>query len=515
MSLPHLNPLNIPEIIALVGRYTKERQEVDLWGPSKTHTKELFSLTLVSKTWHAALIPVLWESYNGNKMIRVPNDVITKYSPHFRTIINFKHSGPLTCTKVKKIEIGYNNIPEAWLLQQPLPRLTAVSWQGSSRMWGSTMELDLSEPSDDKENEIPGNDPDTPTIRLSMLPTNLSSLELHQCSISNMPSFLQLLTRFSKLSRLSLAVSADWESLISIDEEYLTPTPLLIAVKHLHLDFTKHSGNGALSIISHCPHLEKLKIVGSWVSLKRFYRRTPFYKFSPSLRDLDIDSIGFYDQHNVYNGPDGDDLATLIHDLTGAKMPETGKLRSIRVKLAGFNSNSSDAISMHGENLESLELELANIQKISGGKNNGLNNLEEDQENLIFEGIRNILTKSSRLKYLSIRHDYYRAQGCGDQAKLLFRDPWPCSNKLQELDISLPPSRDSKERVMDDIQADYEDDHGGPCIWRAESKIRLENSLENLIFENVRQMPQLWRLKLNKVRIFKIKSYEKKPEFIS
>ncbi|KAF9170577.1 hypothetical protein BGX21_011085 [Mortierella sp. AD011] len=364
MSLPHLNPLDIPEIIALVGRYTKERQEVDIWGPSKTHTKELFSLTLVSKTWLQQHTRSLATAAAASKT-------------HIRILAGFK-SG-----------------------------------------------------------------------------------------------------------------------------------------QHLHLDFTKHSGNGALSIISHCPHLEKLNIVGSWVSLKRFYRRTPFYKFSPSLRDLDIDSVGFYDQHDVYNGPNGDDLATLIHDLTGAKMLETGKLRSVRVKLAGFNSNSSDAISMHGENLESLELELANIQKISGSKNNDLNNLEEDQENLIFEGIRNILTKSSRLKYLSIRHDYYRARGCGDQAKLSFRDPWPCANRLQELDISLPPSRDSKERVMDDFQTDYEDDHGGLCIWRAESKIRLENSLENLIFENIRQMPQLWRLKLNKVRIFKIKSHVKKPKLIS
>ncbi|KAF9358570.1 hypothetical protein BGX26_001407 [Mortierella sp. AD094] len=515
MSLSHLNPLDIPEVIALVGRYVKERQEVDLWGPSKIHTKELYSLTLVSKTWYAALIPVLWENYNGNEMIRVPNDVIAKYSPHFRTITNFKHSGSLTCTKVRRIEIGYNNIPEAWLLQQPLPRLTAICWQGSSCLWGSTMELDLSEPGSGKENESPENSQDNPTLRLSALPTNLSSLELHQCSISDIPPFLQLLTRFSKLSRLSLTVSAHWEPLISIDEDYLTPTPLLTAVKHLYLDFTKHSGNGALSVISHCSHLEKLKIIGSWVSRKKFYRRTPFYKFSPLLRDLDVDSIGFYDQHNTYNGPDGNDLATLIHDLTGAKTPEAGKLRSVRVKLAGFNSDASIAISMHAENLESLDLELANSQKMSSSKNNDSNNLEEHQENLIFQGVRNILTKSSRLKYFSMRHNYYRAQGCGDQAKLLFRDPWPCSNRLQELDISLPPSRDSKERAMDDFQVDYEDDRGESCIWRAESKIRLESELENLIFENVRHMPQLWRLKLNKVRIFKIKSYEQKPELIS
>ncbi|KAF9109502.1 hypothetical protein BGX27_007554 [Mortierella sp. AM989] len=498
MSLPQRNPLDIPEIIVMVGQYIKQRQEGDLWGPSKIHTRELFTLTLVSKTWRSALLPILWRAYDGSKLIQASNEVITKYSPHFRTITNFKHSGSFDFARVTRIEIGANNTLEASLLQQFLPRLTTICWQGSIHMWGPAMNLDLSIPKCDAESHGTNKDIDSP-IRLSTLPTNISSLELHQCSIPDIAPFIELLSRFSNLSSLSLSVSTPWELPPSIDGAYLPMTHLLPTVKRLHLDFTKHRSNGSLCAIPHFPNIEELKVTGSWLDpRKKYCRRMPIHLFCPSIRDVDIDAIGYPDSFNIRNGPDGHDLAMLIYDLTGA----SGTLRSLRVKLSRFNFGASVAISMHAKSLESLDLDIENTPKTYGF---GPSHLELECH--MFRSVGSILKNCYRLKHFSLRHEYYRALGCGDYANLLFSEVWACSNNLQELEILLPPSQNALDRVLDDFEMDYEDGRGA-CVWRAESNIRLETELEKQIFGILKHMPQLWRLKLNKVRIFKIKKYE-------
>ncbi|KAF8951297.1 hypothetical protein BGZ46_004076 [Entomortierella lignicola] len=506
MSLSQVNPMDIPEIIAIVGRYIKELQDSDVWGPTKIHTKELYDLTLVSKTWQAALIPVLWEDYNGAKMLKTSKDVISKYSQYSRTISNFKHPGPFICSQVKRIDISPNNTSDAWLLKQPLPRLTTIRMRGSELMWG-LIPLDLSDPNDDTSDETSGNIQEN-LIRLSTLPKTISSLELYQCSIPDLNSFSKLLQRFSNLSSLTLTVSALWEHFSPTSDGFVAPTPNLPTIKYLCLDFTHHINNGVLCFIPRCPNLEKLRIVGSWFTRRRNYRRTPFHEFIPKLRELDIDSMRHLD--STHNGPNSFELALLLQDLTGPKVCGPGRLQSIRISFAMFNQLPSYSIASQSESLENLDLELGvgtGMYRYKCDKTNK----EDVEESEMFKGVANILKRCTRLQRFSLRHEYYKSDGCASQASLLFSVEWPCSGSLQELTLLLPPSRDSLERTLEDHRVDFDDEDDGKdgCgkssyIWRAESKIRLEKEFEKLIFEKVKHMPKLWKLKLNKVRIFKI-----------
>ncbi|KAF9548701.1 hypothetical protein EC957_005940 [Mortierella hygrophila] len=65
-----------------------------------------FACFLVSRTWYQSLLPVLWYAYCGDSMSRIPNDVIARYSHHFRILRPaLVHPGPLHCTHLSVLEL--------------------------------------------------------------------------------------------------------------------------------------------------------------------------------------------------------------------------------------------------------------------------------------------------------------------------------------------------------------------------------------------------------------------------
>ncbi|KAG0075661.1 hypothetical protein BGZ90_009640 [Linnemannia elongata] len=65
-----------------------------------------FACFLVSRTWYQSLLPILWYAYCGDSMSRIPNNIIAKYSHHFRILRPaLVHPGPLHCTRLTILEL--------------------------------------------------------------------------------------------------------------------------------------------------------------------------------------------------------------------------------------------------------------------------------------------------------------------------------------------------------------------------------------------------------------------------
>ncbi|KAK3822984.1 MAG: hypothetical protein J3Q66DRAFT_330543 [Benniella sp.] len=83
------NPLDIPEILFLVGKY------IPLWhfNPPGTlyafQPRDMLSCTQVSRLFRITMLPILWYIVDENIMTTVPIDIIRKYTPYIRIHLNY------------------------------------------------------------------------------------------------------------------------------------------------------------------------------------------------------------------------------------------------------------------------------------------------------------------------------------------------------------------------------------------------------------------------------------------
>ncbi|KAF9296812.1 hypothetical protein BGZ74_010157 [Mortierella antarctica] len=77
------HPLNIPEILSLVGSFVPAWQEPP--SGSKFAPLNLLSCALVNKAWREAMLPHLWAVYHHDSLVsaHVPTRLLFKYSPYF------------------------------------------------------------------------------------------------------------------------------------------------------------------------------------------------------------------------------------------------------------------------------------------------------------------------------------------------------------------------------------------------------------------------------------------------
>lgn len=76
-----VHPLEIPEILSLIGSFISTWKDSP-FGP-KFVPRDLLSTTLVNTTWREAMLPYLWKVYEYNTMIKVPIELVFKYSSFF------------------------------------------------------------------------------------------------------------------------------------------------------------------------------------------------------------------------------------------------------------------------------------------------------------------------------------------------------------------------------------------------------------------------------------------------
>ncbi|KAF9983483.1 hypothetical protein BGZ65_001744 [Modicella reniformis] len=81
------NPLEIPEILALVGMYIPMWQPVV--GGYSFHPQDMLSCTLVSHHFRITLLPILWYTFDEKASSAVPIENIRKYTPYFRHHFNY------------------------------------------------------------------------------------------------------------------------------------------------------------------------------------------------------------------------------------------------------------------------------------------------------------------------------------------------------------------------------------------------------------------------------------------
>ncbi|KAF9364268.1 hypothetical protein BGX34_002030 [Mortierella sp. NVP85] len=83
------NPLDIPEILFLVGKY------IPLWHsyPSGTlyafQPQDMLSCIQVSRLFQITMLPILWYMVDERIMATVPIDIIRKYTPYIRIHLNY------------------------------------------------------------------------------------------------------------------------------------------------------------------------------------------------------------------------------------------------------------------------------------------------------------------------------------------------------------------------------------------------------------------------------------------
>ncbi|KAG0275307.1 hypothetical protein BGZ95_008931 [Linnemannia exigua] len=140
------HPLEVPEILTRIGQYlplwVEHQDEVDLDNKDITFRHHaLWSCMQVSKLWHQTFLPILWYSYDGLKMVDLPQEVVTRYSPYFR---NFRspgcHAGPFLSTHLVELTIYIQMMdpPITLSTQKDLiranPRLKYLEWHGPERL---------------------------------------------------------------------------------------------------------------------------------------------------------------------------------------------------------------------------------------------------------------------------------------------------------------------------------------------------------------------------------------------
>ncbi|KAF9359871.1 hypothetical protein BGX34_008101 [Mortierella sp. NVP85] len=79
------NPLDIPEILALVGKYIPLWRCIDSQGRKYAfQPQDMVSCTQVSQLFRIVFLPILWYTFDEKAMRSVPHNVIQKYAPYFK-----------------------------------------------------------------------------------------------------------------------------------------------------------------------------------------------------------------------------------------------------------------------------------------------------------------------------------------------------------------------------------------------------------------------------------------------
>ncbi|KAF9999331.1 hypothetical protein BGZ79_007061 [Entomortierella chlamydospora] len=474
---PSVNPLEIYEIVANVGRFVKLWDYWDHQGHRPRDStdflpKEILSYALVSKTWSSALLPICWQIYDSRVMSYVPDDIIIKYSHFFTSIINCKHRGPFHCNNLRMLETQDVNVYCYKMIKELQPPISELNWITYYGYRDARARLDLTD--EVKED----------TIKLSMIGTAITHLRLIDWVIDNVPQLLEFLTRYNRLSNLSLDNLHDihdfpFSGSVMENTSLLLPYVVLPGITVLRLDCSYQVSKSIIEFITCCPNLTRLEIEGSWMSNECAYKGVPFYRYCPNLRSFSIE-LPEMDQNSGMYIPHGSDLAELIACLMGP--PGTGKLDTFEGKLVDFSETTSKALVNHAKDtLEVFKLELGETSDFDF-------NLDSHR------GVNHILMNCHRLKRISLRY-YTSCEFIGE-----FEGPWACLDTLEELDIHDGWFGTTHEEI-EDAEVDYEDD--GIWIWHSEDKMPLE--LWDNIFSHVKQMINLKRLYINDKRIYKIK----------
>lgn len=424
-KLPTTPALAIPEIVSLIGEF------VPLWSHHfyfdyGFDPAALLRLSRVCKTWHQAMLPIIWRVYCNDSMHDVPEDVLIKNSFFFRTIYyRIQPSSPswtetASFNQVKRISFAGNNE----IIYQLMSRIATVT----HLEWHSVFK-DI---------------PETTQILRSISPTlthlclaNWTTLKYHQlldmlCCLPRLHS-LSLTTTLMDISNLSegpLSITnLPIKELEWIQEQELIPST--------DSPFFNH-------FIQCCPSLEKFALVASMPDTDRMppIFRNPSVsnavdwarRFCPRLQTLVVRSPS--DKEAKYS-------ATIA-----VSDPHPNGLLALDATIKFVDDTLVPMLMLETASLQSLRLECLEYKKASAGAEHLLQAVLAPE----FEALRFLHFKS-----------HYRFTK--EQTLLLFDTEWRCLN-LQALTLEGLWSSDAYESPIE--QDDMSD--GAKSRWRAKSQ---------------------------------------------
>ncbi|KAK3822969.1 MAG: hypothetical protein J3Q66DRAFT_330521 [Benniella sp.] len=84
------NPLDVPEILALIGKYIPLWRRLDSQRQNYAfHPQDMLSCTQVSQLFRIVFLPILWYTFDEKAMRSVPHNVIRKYAPYFKAHFHY------------------------------------------------------------------------------------------------------------------------------------------------------------------------------------------------------------------------------------------------------------------------------------------------------------------------------------------------------------------------------------------------------------------------------------------
>ncbi|ORZ27248.1 hypothetical protein BCR41DRAFT_392578 [Lobosporangium transversale] len=240
---PGLNPLEIPEIIAIVGQQIPLCQKRAYSDPFNLTTisttavfmpKDLLACTAVSRTWRRILLPILWGSYDGALMRYVSPEVLQANSVFFRSFrdqFRHYHPGPFFATNLRQLIISQQH---KWAVPFMFanPGLHHLTWTG----FGHPL----------LDNEFSA---------LTSL-ANLRDLCLSNWNISGRQLAL-ILNASPRLLRLSLSFVDGVQDLDGM--------LILFALEEISLGFIPEKSQGLFELVRYCPGLKRISFLSTWI----------------------------------------------------------------------------------------------------------------------------------------------------------------------------------------------------------------------------------------------------------
>ncbi|KAF9102592.1 hypothetical protein BGX29_004394 [Mortierella sp. GBA35] len=466
---PGLNPLEIPEIVAMVGQQIPlcrrtlfpdpctgtftNAVPVTLFAP-----KGLLACTAVCQAWRRILLPVLWRYYDGALMRHVPLRVLQKASVYFRIFrdpIGQYHPGPFFSTHLQQLIISQQH-------EWAVPFLVAnralkhLTWTGLGR-------------------------PLTDQQFVAMVGmTRLRDLCLSNCSLDGL-SLASILSTSPALLRLSLSFV---DGITHMDR-----METMSFLEEIALGYLPVNSQGAVldDLIRFCPKLRRISFLGTWGPSDEDQRqRRDLLKLSSILRVFcpELESIQITAAYCF-----GVDRRNTLWDFELAALAESAaRLSSFGAEISSLERMLTDALICQGRTLVAVDLCIRRKyphqhphdegglglggQVEGGGGDGGLYELDilgqgigalakhsywdEDEDSVLngsgqskdIENAARILTHCSNLRVFRLTSDenWFRIE----EAMALFARPWACPVPWPHLDAGITPIHEKEEDNQQD-----------------------------------------------------------------
>ncbi|KAG0032789.1 hypothetical protein BGZ81_010074 [Podila clonocystis] len=411
---PGLNPLSIPELIAIVGQFipickmelVHKHNNLYFHPPVYTMTtvfapQDLLACTAVSQTWRRILLPILWRSYDGALMRTVPLATIQQNSVYFRAFWDYlahHHNGPFASNNLRSLVISRLHEGAVSLIASS-PNLQSLTYTG-----------------------LDGAFPDIGYGALVDLP-QLRDLCLSNWNMTGRQLAL-MLCGSPRLVRLGLSFLEGVQDLEGIK--------IMFCIEEISLGYIPDSSQKLLQLIQYLPNLQRISFLGTWIGHHNVQRRDIFALssslryFCPELRSIHITAA--YDfASDDYNTLEDSELASLIQSAKS--------LEQFKAEAASLGRLMSDSLITQYESLVALDL-CIRIRKYKrphdgGGIDGGTGALIEDST-AIPGGVRSSdILNTARILSSCYHLRVFRLSSANvtidvNTALQLFTSPWAC-----------------------------------------------------------------------------------------